>query len=204
MQFKLVLRLSALLILPFSASAREKVANDLFLPDFDTGWLYFLEEKTVSMIVYDRVSDGCWKNAEATKTAVKLEFIRSGYTVIDTITYSSPVIVLQSFGYKTAGSECISSSSLGILVHDYGHYTRTSSGTEARIASLFLRDLTSVEGLVYGPPIASSKGIKESFIEMSQKMLVTITDKKQKLKGRIAALPDSEAKQYWTNHFSRF
>jgi len=204
MRLKLALLLSALLIFPFSANAQEKSVNDLFLPDIDTGWLRFLGEKTISVVVDDQVTGGCWTSAEATKTAVKLQFIRSGYTVVDETNTFNPVLRIRGYGYKGAENYCVTVASIDLLAFDYGIYAYGNYIVNPSITSAFLREIMSSDYLISGRQSNQSQRMKEKFVEMSQKMLVTITDKKQEVKGRIAALVDGEAKKYWTDHFIGF
>jgi len=205
MRFNMALVLAAILaIFPFVANAQEKPVNDLLLMEVDIGWFRLLGEETVSFVVDDQVSDGCWTSVDATKTAVKLQFIRSGYTVIDEISDLGAIIRLQGMGYKTSTGQCISTVSVDLWIRDYGTYTRAADGIDSSITSIFFRELMTFEYLMSGGPSASSRRIKEKLVEMSQEMLVEMSAKKHELKEAVAKLPDSNGRRFWSDKLRQF
>lgn len=195
--YYLILTLTlALGYFPAPSSAEEQIGN-LFLFDQDPGWYRMLGRDSVSIVVYDEISDGCWTNIEATTNAVKIELIRSGYKVVDGAPSFIPVIQLYGSGREDGGGRCVITTALSLFIDDMGIYYSMESGVNSSITTTYRRRLLTSSYIMSGTRSSSNRRIKEAFVEHAQNILIEIDARSREAISAIAEQPDGPAKRYW-------
>ena len=93
----------ASLVLCGTANTAEPKSNTTMFAGPSPYWLELRKGSTFRVDIRDAVRDGCWKTADATKNAVKLELLRSDFAVTEEPLETDFIIELTATGYKFNG-----------------------------------------------------------------------------------------------------
>lgn len=176
-----------------SASASDESALVTDIGFANVEWLRLSDRKEVYLEVNDEVSEGCWKTPQSTKTAVELEFTRSGFRVGPTEGRYIPRVIISSLGFRTSDLLCVVAVRLDVLAtantnyNDGAHYVGGSTRS-----SLYSRD-----GVLVSPGDASDS-IKTSHVDFVQAFLVQIENNaKTVILRAIINSDNNESRSHW-------
>lgn len=189
--YRLALGAAALLLSAYTASGQDAKP---FLIWAAAEWMHVERDKRVKVAISDQVSDGCWRDPQTSKTAVELEFIRSGFKLDDK---APSTILLTGIGYKTKGvGICVVSYYLTFNVIDV---EETYAGGRRLVAITTNKDLYFQGGVMSGGAQDSSDRLKTNFVDFAQATLVHYSKQVQNVKDAIKANADTEGAAFWLN-----
>lgn len=161
--------------------AQDTPAEPTFLLGHDIGIASISTDTKFFFIISDRVSDGCWLNADRALSMAKREFLDAGYTNI-VEEYPFGVIVRMSVtGYATTDYQCAVYVDFDIGITDTDR--RTFDQHEWYIVS----EKSSFElgAILTGPKTDMSDRINESFAGYIDEFIVSIQQEKNRLRQVI-------------------
>lgn len=139
------------------------------------------KDSMISVTLRDQVSDGCWINTKAAKTAVEKNLIISGFqNIADTEDTAFIEIELSGLGYETGGV-CAIYVGLDVIMIEAD--TKNSNGTE--LTTLTSKSQFRRGTLLTGPKNRMSQRIKEALYEMSDEFIVAINSERNFLKSKV-------------------
>lgn len=164
-------------------------------------WLRINKNAEFKVIINDQVTDSCWTNATAVKTAVELELKRSGFKLSSEKNAFPFRIYLTTLGFEKA-KICMVSMRMEL----WGFTSLdTFVKNDHKITSfLNYKFYWSRDGIVSGGKGNMSSWIKEDYIEYIQNLLVFIDKRKTAILEEVVkeAEKDAAAKAFWSKYKS--
>lgn len=179
--------------------AQSSAEDNTLIFDGDFAYLRLENIKKVHVEVSDQVSDGCWTSLSQSRDAVKLEFIRSGYEVTEETAFM-PIVTVAAIGYQVGRGNCAVYQRVILEIPDYNSWTENGYNVD----SYFYRTLTSEGNMITGPKGSMSGRIKNSFTDLAQSMLVSISEKKNRIADKVLDKSEGEAQRFWQTYFAEF
>ena len=178
------------------SSASENENRFVVLFDVDSRWLSLDKDTVFELGVSDQVSDGCWKNIEATKNAVELELNRSSFqTSKDQILGWN--VVLKSVGYGFGSNLCAVYYELSVRAPDF----RENHFGDHGVRALYYSTIWSQGGIMTGVKDSMSSRLKTAYVELIQVFLLDINKQKRALLEEAIKASDSpEQKNFWSSY----
>lgn len=193
----LVCGVLASLVFCGTANTAEPKSNTIMFAGPSPYWLELRKGSTFRVDVRDAVRDGCWKTADATKNAVKLELLRSDFVVTKEPSNTDFIIDLSAAGYKFNGG-CTATYQL----RSYWAVPHRLTQDGHSVLHMPLELFWSKGVLIAGPENYVSNSIKQKLIEFTQLFLIEIGENQREVLRIIRRDADKKggAKKYWNNY----
>ncbi|WP_417833292.1 hypothetical protein [Thalassospira xiamenensis] len=172
-----LLMLPLMLIATFSKAQENNIAGVMG----NLSWFRIGTSLPIMLETNDQVSDGCWNSVTATQNAIKLEFQRSNLEISDNKETASTYLLLNAIGYKTNDYSCVAYVSLHV--------------SSFAIETTLLGDMTLRSGdyptfwqngtLLSGSKSDMSNRIKNVAIELTQSLILRISEEKKKFRNNL-------------------
>jgi len=183
----------------FAATAKAAAPTEYILRGNESvNWLQLHKGREVKVEISDQVKGGCWTNIDAVKTAVELEFKRSGFKIADGNT--SPVFIkITSLGYALNNLDCVATYELDVVYFAKAFY---NPGGRHGLQSLADDSIWSKNGLLTGPKSNFSGRLKKIYVDMTQQFINQIDTSRKAIIKKATGISyiDPEAKTFWSNY----
>lgn len=157
-------------------------------------WITVAREQRVKVRILDGVKDGCWTNSQASKTAVELELIRSGFKLDER---AAAILTLTAAGYKTQGmDQCVVSASLTLSVPDLNE---TRADGRRLIGITTYKTLYSTGAVMTNTVSDTGDQLKGLFVDFSRALLVHYAKQVQEITEALQAHENKADAAFWLN-----
>ncbi|WP_341368956.1 hypothetical protein [Yoonia sp. BS5-3] len=161
--------------------AQSTPVEPTFLFGHDIGIASISADTNFFFVVSDRVSDGCWLNADRALSMAKREFLDAGYTNIVEEYPFGVIVRMSATGYATSEYQCAAYVDFDIGITDTDR--RTFDLNEWVIVS----EKSSFElgAILTGPKTDMSDRINDTFAGYIDEFIVNIQQEKNRLRQAI-------------------
>ncbi|WP_289117501.1 hypothetical protein [uncultured Idiomarina sp.] len=191
-------------MIAFSSSLlAEPESSIIELKAEDPRWLVLKRLPQVSVLAIGEVEDGCWETIEESENAVKLEFQRSGYELVNFQNPFAARIILKATGYRSNGL-CIANYDFELSLNSTVKrgwkkgpvFPIDENRKRFELTYREYQQIWNSSGIVSGPKI--SQTLKNTFQSASQELLLEIEERQEAIiTEAIANSDDIEAKEFW-------
>ena len=198
------LRVGVLCLCSLLFSGAALAAESQVFFESDLAYLSVSRLSKIAVETIDEVTEGCWVSASATKSAVELELIRSGFEITPPEDFAVSKLQIRALGFalsNLAGNDtgCAVYVSLSALILELNNVT--SERFDGNLSDVYLRRYHNANSLLAGSKDNISRRIKETAIDMTKEFLVEIEKQKQALKKEISNSDQSvKFKEFWIKY----
>jgi hypothetical protein len=160
---------------------------------YDPAWHFAEKQKTISIILDDQITDGCWPNPLSTKNQMERFFTRNGFEIEEEWNGISEAAVLFGLGYAEADGSCSVTIGLSILSLD----TRQITNDADEISALYNSILWQSSYVLTGPTFNINSRISSAFEELAQSFLTQLSENARLVRKEIVDVAPSDRKRSW-------
>jgi len=160
----------------------------------DIGFLRMARQMEIYIsIIDDGVEGGCWNTVPESITAAELEFIRSGFNIVERSGPYLPILIIRSDGGVVQGDLCV------VNIQFHLHITADEYFADAGniITSSSQKTLYLDNSLVSGLVVGMGQLMIDRIASMSRALLVEISKRQQELLESIRIVAGEEVADYW-------